>query len=564
VRVFDTVLEAARRQRRPLGALAVGAALALLHGPELFEHVLFSASRWHFADDARVLIHPLFRVEDPSLFPTDPSVEYFLRSLPDGYHLLYRLLGPLAGVTLLSKLLPYLLLVVTLGCLAFMSARLSGIGAVLGTLSLALGSAYLLGRMAGGLPRSFALPLLAFGAALLVAGHVRSLAALVVVSAGFYPVAALILGASLALWLLLPAQDRGSAAAWSLRRRWLVVAGTAALAGLVLLPSALRLREYGDTITPALWRAFPEAGPGGRFDPIDRAPFPGLPEAAGQPFTWSVVGAGQPLVFALNLRDHAGTISIVLSLIALIGSALLARRRPEARRLLLFLAAVVVCHTLALAAGLRLFIPERYVAYAVPVLALVAVPSALGAFAAAKQLYLRVIPVVYNVLLLALVGAHGASTTGLTVIVPPTEIRVHEAIAWLPKTAVVAGWPGEVIDSVPYLTRRAAFITRETQMPFHTRYTRAQRARTRALIAAYFAGSLEPIRALRDDFRVTHLLVDRRHFERRPTYIAPFEPEIARAFDAARNQGGFAALALATRAEVFRSGPLLLLDLQKL
>jgi hypothetical protein len=166
--------------------------------------------------------------------------------------------------------------------------------------------------------------------------------------------------------------------------------------------------------------------------------------------------------------------------------------------------------------------------------------------------------------LLALVGAHGANTAGLTVNVPPAEIPLYRALGGLPATAVIAGFPGEAIDNVPYLTRRAAFITRETQMPFHAEYTLSQRARTRALIAAYFAGGSDPLRRLRDDFRVTHLLVDRRHFERRPTYFAPFDGDIARAFDAAHAQGGFAALALAPRAGVFTAGPLLLLELAKL
>lgn len=563
MRALKSVFEWARRRRRLIAVCLVAGILAWLHGPVLASHVAFAFDPWHFADDVRVLIHPLFRVEDASVFPGDPSVEYFLRSLPDGYRLLYETFGRVAGVVLLSKLLPYLLLAVTLGCLAFAAGRISGAGAVLGTLSLGLGSAYLLGRMAGGLPRSFALALLSAGVAALVAGRVRGLALLVVIAAGFYPVAALLLGVTLARWLLLPWQERGDAAAWSLRRRVVTVVVAGLLAGLVLLPSVVRLREYGVAITPALWRAFPEAGPGGRFDAVDRPPFPPLPEAAESPLVATLVGAGRPLVPGMNQADHGATFVMLLFALALIAWVLLARRRPEAQRMLSFLAAVTLCHALALVSGLRLFIPERYVAYGIPVLALVVVPAALGACTRAVRPAVQLVPVLYNLALLALLGARGSSWTGITVAIPPAEFALYDAIRTLPRSAVIAGFPGEAIDNVPYLTRRAAFITRETQMPFHAQYTRLERERTRALIQGYFAVSNDALRAFRERTHVTHLLVDRRHFATRPTYFAPFDPDVARAFDDMKRSGS-AVLAGIPRARTFEVGPFVLLDLAKL
>jgi hypothetical protein len=560
---LESVVDQARRHRHAVVALAIAAILALLHGPVLVEHVLLSADAWRFADDVRVLIHPLFRAEDPGVFPGDPSVEYFLKSLPDGYHLLYDVLGPLVGVAFFSKLLPYLLLGVTLACIGFVAGRLSGAAAVLGALSLALGSAYLLGRMAGGLPRSFALPLFAAGAALLAAGRVKSLALLVVLGAGFYPVAALVLGATLALLLFLPFQDRGSARDWSTKRRVAVVVVTAALAGAVLLPSLLRLGEYGSAITPRLWPEFPEAGPGGRFDPVDRPPFPPLPEALAPPLVAALVGAGEPFFRALNLRGHGGVAAASLALFALLAWLPLALRHPAARRLLLLLTGVVVCHTVSLAAGLRLFIPERYVAYGVPVLALIMIPAALGALASAKRRWLRALPIAYNIGLLVLVGARGAPWTGLTVAVPEAERSLYRAIQQLPASAVIAGFPGEAIDNVPYLTRRAAFVTRETQMPFHTVYTLRQRERTRAFLRAYYATTEQTLREFQARFRVTHLLLDRRHFLTRPTYYAPFDPDVARAFDAMKLSGS-AALASLPRTQVFESSSFVLLELGKL
>src|SRR5262249_11516690 len=138
-------------------------------------------------------------------------------------------------------------------------------------------SGYLLARMTGGLPRGFAAPFLAAGTLALVRGRAGGLALLGAVAAGFYPAAALTLGVALALLLVLPATQRGAASAWSLRKRLLVLAATAGASALVLVPSLVRLRAWGTAIGPALVHAYPEAGPNGRFDPIDRPPFPALP-----------------------------------------------------------------------------------------------------------------------------------------------------------------------------------------------------------------------------------------------------------------------------------------------
>jgi hypothetical protein len=543
-------------------AVCLGLVLAR-YLPVLVRHLGLSMQHWQFADDVRVLIYPQFRWEDAGLFPNDPVVAYYLASLPDGYRLLYVLFGPLVGVEFLSKLLPYLLLLLTLGAIGAAAHRLSGLAAACGAVALGIGSAYLLGRMTGGLPRSFALPMLAWGALSLVEGRVKLLAALVPISAAFYPMAGVVLGAALALSLLLPGRDRGAAAEWSWRRRLGLLALTALLASIVLLPSALRLREYGDAISPSLWAHYPEAGAGGRFDAVDRAPFPGLPEALYPPLLAALVGVEVPLVARTNLAAHPEWLGPAFSALLLVAYGVLAWTRSEGRRLGCLLAAVLVCHSLAFFANLRLFLPERYVAYGVPVLALIGIPSLLAPVAAASRRSLRSLPYAFNVLLLALVGAEGSSFTGLTVGIPPGERPLYARLAQLPRDSVVAGWPGEAIDNVPYLSRRSVFVARETHMPFHRKYTELMRQRTQSLIRAYFASSVDWLRDLRRESGVTHLLIDRRHFLARPSYFVPFDSEAARAFDAMQLDGS-AVLAALPRARVFEHGPYVLLDLSRL
>ena len=551
------------RHRRLITALAAGLVLALLFAPTLVGHARLASDRFTFADDVRVLVYPQFRNEDAALFPQDPAVTYYLESLPDGYALLYRALSPLVGVVGASKGLPYVLFAATLACLALAAWRLGGGAAAFGSLALALGSSYLLGRMAGGLPRGFAAPLLAAGTFALVQGRVRALAVLAVVAAGFYPAAALTLGVTLALLLVMPGAMRGAAEVWSLRRRLVSVGVTAVVAALVLLPSALRLRAWGPAIGPDLIAAYPEAGPDGRFGPDDRPPFPALPAAALPPMRAALVGDGAPIAAACDARAQATWLAPCVAVLGLLGCAWLARRRVEARRFFLLLLAVSLCHTAALLVEPRLFLPERYVAYAVPVIVLVAVPATFGALAGARRAWIRALPWLANALVVLVLGARGVTWSGLTVHIPENERPLFARIAALPRDAVIAAFPSETSDSIPYLARRSVYLARETHMPFHTRYTELMRARARTLFAAYFTSDARVLRQFRDHEHVTHVLIDRRHFAARPDYFAPFDADIARDFDAGRHPG-FAALALAPALGVFTSGDWALLDLNKL
>jgi hypothetical protein len=560
---LQAIASRAREHTRLISVLVSALVLAVLFVPPLLGHLRLSAGHWVFADDVRVLIYPQFRDENPALFPNDPVVAYFLASLPDGYALLYRVLTPLFGVIAVSKGLPYVLLAVTLACLGASARKLAGGGAAFGAVALALGSSYLLARMAGGLPRAFAAPLLAAGALALVNGRALWLAAITVVAAGFYPAAALTLGVALALLVALPGPNRGTASVWSVRRRLGVLVATAGAALLVVVPSMLRLRAWGSAIGPALVHAYPEAGPGGRFDALDRAPFPALPRAALGPIRAALVGDGAPVWTPLDARAQAAWLAPCVAALGLLGCAWLARRHVEARRFLLLPLAVVLCHTASLVLEPRLFLPERYVAYAVPVSVLVAVPATFGALRDGGRTWLRALPWVYSSLLVLVLGARGVSWAGLTVRIDSSEHALYRAISRLPRDAVVAAFPSDASDCIPYLSRRSVFLARETHMPFHIRYTDLMRARAQALFHAYFASDAEALREFRDQQGVTHLLIDRRDFKHRPNYFVPFDREIALDFDAGK-AGGFAALALAPQLSVFESHDFALLDLRKL
>ena len=560
---FRQLLAGAARHRQLLLAAALAGLLVAAHGPSLLAHVQHSNSRWSYADDARMWLSPLFADEDASLFPGDPIVAYVRDNEPVGFRLLYRIFGAFLGVGVFSKVLPYALLVVVLGSLASATQRLGSRAAVPVALSLALGSEYLLGRMAGGLPRAFALPLLAAGAACLVHGRARGLALVSVLAAGLYPVVAPTLVAAFALLMLLPAEDRGGASGWSWRVRIAAVAAVAMVAALVVVPGLVSVRGWGTTITAAMSERYPELGPGGRLYPDDRPPFPMLPAAVLKALALGLTGAGKPFLGTGPLASRAAAVLPFLFLAGAAGLLLLARKSQEARRFLILPIAIVISHSLSLLLYPRLYNPERHVAYGAVVVGMIAIPSAVGAFVREGKGLRSWLPLAWGLVVLALIGGHGSKTAGLSVMIQPPDREFFRRVRELPTDALVAGWPGEDMDNLPYLSKRSVFVSRETHLPWHTRYTDLMRERTFALIDAYYATSVLPLKTLRDKYGVTHLLLDRRNYTTRASYFAPFDRRATDAFRAGSARS-FAALESARRAAVFELEGRVLLDLSRL
>jgi hypothetical protein len=101
----------------------------------------------------------------------------------------------------------------------------------------------------------------------------------------------------------------------------------------------------------------------------------------------------------------------------------------------------------------------------------------------------------------------------------------------LPPDVLIAGWPvGPMVQSIPYMIGRPMLLTYETHQTFHEEYTLAMRDRFFALNDAYFARDVKPLVRLRDEFGVTHLLLLRDYYRKRPWYFEPFVPWIKKRF----------------------------------
>lgn len=593
--------------------ILVAGALALVYWRTLAAHITRGFDPRIFNDDVRQQIYPFFRYADSSLFRNDYIADYYLDCLPIGFRALYTLSAPLIDPSVSNKIVMYLTLLITVLGLGVAANRLGGKVAAWGAMALALGASLYISRMGGGLPRAFGFPILACALAALSYGRTKWLAVLVWLGACFYPVAGVIVGMATAfVLLLLPASDRGDAHDWGLWRRLRFLSVVAGVSLVLLLPTIVTSSTYAPVLTINDAPEYPEAGPGGRYASEDlgashRSFFDNASRSIGRGF----IGVGKPWIEPVSQwvnadkpRKHRSSrqqaILNVVAVFTVIGWMFFVAVSSAARRVLMFGLAAFIGYSIAGVITPYFYLPTRYTTYPMPLLAVLMTSTSVAGFFSVSerpgreksrvraslvrfkewvasrgrrgaQLARRFgnqgafragVTFVFCLLVLVTIGGRGTDKAGLNVGV--RNVPLYDAIAELPVDAVIAGWPFSAIENVPYVSRRAAFLTFETHQAFHKQYADEMRERMRALIDATLATSNEPLIRLRDEHGVTHMLVYLPHLQgARLNYFKPFNQWAA---EAQRRRAGkpLSLQSMVDNHAIYRRGDYAIVDLREL
>lgn len=555
-------------------------ALGFAHGPALARHGARSFDATILNDDARQQIYPFFRYADSSLLPHDYIADYYLNCFPVGFRALYTLSAPLIDPAVSSKIAMYLMLLITVAGLGVAANRLGGKVAAWAAMSLSLGADLYLDRMGGGLPRAFGFPILAWALVALTYGRTKWLAALVWLGACFYPVAGVAVGLALAFFLLLlPEADRGDSHDWDLRRRLRFLAIVAGVSFVLLLPAITTSSKYAPTITSDDITEYPEAGPGGRYGPESRAPFGSFFANASLAAVRGLAGAGRPLaesVFEWVNADQPNSsqwtrlhgVLGVAAIFTLAGWLSFIASSSAARRVMMLAIAALTGFSIASLVAPYFYLPTRYTEYSMPLLAVLMVTTSVAGLFSVRQklgwagdqgVSRTGATLAFCLFVLATIGGRGSHRAGLYV--ETHNAPLYEAIAGLPVDTVVAGWPSTAIENVPYVARRAAFLTYETHQVFHQQYADVMRDRMQALIDATFATSNDPLIQLRDRHGVTHMLVYLPQLRSRTfEYFEPFDRWIEQASRASAGKT-LSLQELVDNHAIYRDGGYALIDL---
>jgi hypothetical protein len=558
-----------------------GSVIVLLFGQPLFDHYRLALDPLVFNDDARQQVAAMFRLEVATLFPNDYIVDYYLDTLPVGYRTLYTIAAMWLSVDTFSTILPYPLLLLTAVAMGICARKLGGNSVAFVTVVLVLGSAVYLDRMTGGLPRAFGFPILALAMLALVYGRILWLGGTLVAAILFYPVVAVPIGILLALILFVsPNHIVAIGSNWLLRGRLLFLLGALLMAILLAIPTLVASSKYGPIITPELTAKFPEADRGGRFAALHlQHDVWRLKKEITVYFgkgLWSPDQSAIPSIRS-TLQQKSGGIyfsnwqSFIETMLLLLTIAISIRKfykHDTGGILIFYLVAAVSAYILSALAFPLLFPPQRHVAYPLPLFAAISVPLSLNYLLRYFAALLKCrsessMPLgILLVLLCCIFAGTGSSNVGLTVRVKQSTLL--QQISNLPSNVTVAGWPDGIVQNVPYVTRRKILLSQEVHQAIHSGYTLQLRRRMEAMINAYLSTSVESIIILRDEFGVSHLIVDKRHLNyRKLGYFKPFKQSIDTRLKEIKEQELFIPK-LYRSASIWQNKKYALLDLSKL
>jgi hypothetical protein len=265
---------------------------------------------------------------------------------------------------------------------------------------------------------------------------------------------------------------------------------------------------------------------------------------------------------------------IVVAVVIVRGMKLVLRSAHAggAIRLIGFFVLCFALHVVAWLAAPYLYIPTRYFMFSLPFLITLFFPWSLYMILGQNP-RLRSSPRLHRIAFLGVVAAYLLFFGGRGNVEfagersEPSVKALYDAIAALPREAVIAGWPVGPIRKMEYITRRNAFLTGDLHQVLHLEFMKAMRERMDAVFDAYLSTDAAPLYRLREKYGVTHLIVETRDFTdpaHVPEYFAPWRSRIPPRLAEIKGKEFLLNRSLQEKAAIFNRNGLILIDLARL
>jgi hypothetical protein len=487
----------------------------------LVAHRLGLASPYVINDDVRQQLFWMARWLDPSFYPSDLLGDYAAAYVPPALKALYYAAAKGCGLDPLafSKWLTGCLFVVL--ALAFFGMGMALEGRMLGFFCAAMACClpYFLKNISGGLSRSFAPPLLALFFLAWVRRSGLGMALSLLAQALFIPYIAVLCAFCAccdAFWARITDREAGVFPA----RPWHGAALLAAAALVWAFNHGLTTAGFGPLVGRKALAAAPEFTAAGR---LELYPLP-------NPFFDLVYWPFESIGLFLDIGLFAGVVSLAVLLPFLIVGF---RRAPwpqlsarAGRQAAALLVGSLLLYVLARIVALRLFVPDRYIAYTVNML------YALGLAVALRHALARPLaaPAGRVALCLAVLAFGMWRLSGAGLYDYRADAPLYAAVARLPKDALLAGNP-KLLDNVLTFGRRNVLASYELAHPWSTGYWGMYYPRLAHQAEAYYAKDPAMVLDFARAYGVTHMVV--READLTPgaavkgPLFAPFDARIA-------------------------------------
>ncbi len=460
--------------------------------------------------DQKQQIFWMYRFQDPELFTNDLLTEFMSsgKLQPPGFTFVYRMTSDFVDPLLFSKILPIILVMVSVFYMFLLGKSLGGefAGFMAGLIFVC--DVFIIGwekHFQAGLSRGFAYPIFISFVYYFVNGKQTKASAILVLQSLFYP--PIFLNSAL-LWGVSCIRK-----SWvkELKRSSIFIAGFI-VAGLILVSSHKSSPTFlGPLVSKSKAKTMAEFGPDGRSD-FFREHF----------YEYLFMGRA-----GLNLDK----VSVYVVLLIPIGFALGKRTFRVNRIIYDIMISSSILFVIAHLVLFKLHLPSRYVLYTLPVAFILLLASNTEEFIQEIKSRYRLdleqkMPDpkrVLGALLLLVIVMLGYQIVYSR---PGREkVELYKSISTLPKDALIAGYP-EDMDDIPLFSRRKVMMNMELALPYYTNYYAEIRSRTFDFFTAYYASNSSQIRGFCKKYGIDYLVVNKDHFDWKflngKIYYSPF------------------------------------------
>ncbi len=470
--------------------------------------------------DASLFLAPFHWFGQPSTtLPLFVEESRFL--IPPAFELLYR--GLLFGVDLptASKIVQgfCLLLIFASGGIVWRFSSPRNLSLGLFFVFFLLHTSFVVNRIAGGLPRAFCFPLLAFwGASRLAETHKNKIVFLsIVLGALFYPPVVMMI---LVTEILLLLSNNNFLSIKTRLKTGLLLVG---LGMVFLLPFLVRIKSAGPMTS------FSEAKKDYAFSirPLGKERVFPLPDPGKAAFYFSLPLTpleGEPFsAWPGRIHwEHDSTYALLF--FAVLVFLVLVRLSKPPRFSLLFLAGSLVCYASSLFLGLYLYWPDTYFYYGVLLSGIFFVVEILHRGRWSVRLNEFVVSF-FALLVLALTGSGIVAGNGMDINENKLS-SLYSRISLLPADSLIAAHPVDA-NAIPYFTGRGVVVSAKTLQPLLKKVWEVQKVRTFDLLDALYARDPMTIVTFNRRYGATHFLINeeryRPDFLERLKFMEPFD-----------------------------------------
>ena len=470
-----------------------------------FPHIKKNLNPWIFNDDTRQHIAPLYSYYDNTLFRDDYISQVFRESfLPPLYKGLFKLTSLAWSPEMVSVWISYILIFIFIIFLSLSAKDIAGWTGFYMTVLLVSTNCLYLERIVGGIARNFSLPILSIAMWALFKNKPFVICFLIILSATIYPFITPLLFAVLLCSLFLDKEQID----WSNKKKLLVTLATVVLTLIAIAPQLVGVLGQGGYIFNV------------------KSSHPINVNSEGNIFSTLIMFCGACASLNGYLIGKVGfnLIFIILTLYVLIQYAL---SNKNAKKLLVFVLISLSAIILSRDIFRDIMLTQRLLIYPLIVFTpLVLMYSVKFCLEVPDKINFKNKDQIKRLISFALVslsmfwafeGSYRfSSRCGLVKKIKNNEREIYKRISTLSKDALIAGWPSGIIDSVPLLSRRKAFLTKETDRNLMKSFTAEMRDRMKALTDAYFAQDVKPIIDLNTKHKVDYLIVNLKYFTEAP------------------------------------------------